>query len=240
VKVCAIGSDDPHPERIVAVVGDSHSTHWFAAFDRLGQTRNWNVLTFVKASCPVMAARRVLPDEQTDDGELSCLAWGETVRRQIAADESISYVFTAAYSSAYGYAEAPDRPSDDPRTEGFQAVWKTWVAGGKDVFVIKDVPPTQGDNVPNCLAENLEDRLACATSADELPVDASEDAAVSMDDPRVHVIDLTDRFCDSRMCYPVVGDVIVYRDYSHLSGEYSEALAPYISGQVDQLARTGR
>jgi hypothetical protein len=34
----------------------------------------------------------------------------------------------------------------------------------------------------------------------------------------------------------VVGDLIVYRDYSHLSGEYSQALAPYISEQVDQLA----
>jgi peptidoglycan/LPS O-acetylase OafA/YrhL len=236
VKICAIGSDDPHPERIVAVVGDSHATHWFAAFDRLGQTRNWKVLTYVKTSCPVMTARRVLPDEQTDDGELSCLAWGETVRRQIAADESISYVFTAAFSSAYDYTDAPGRPSDDPRTDGFQAVWKTWVAAGKEVFVIKDVPPTQGDNVPNCLAGNLDDRLACATSADELPVDASEDAAVAMGDPLVHLIDLTDQFCDSRLCYPVVGDLIVYRDYSHLSGEYSQALAPYISEQVDQLA----
>lgn len=235
VKVCSIGSEDPNPERTVAVVGDSHATHWFAAFDRIGQMRNWKVLTFVKASCPVMAARRVLPDEQTDEGELGCLAWGENVRQQIAADESISYVFSAAYASAYDYAEDPNRPLGDPRTEGFQDVWKTWASSGKNVFVIKDIPPTQGDNVPNCLASHPDDRLACATDASELRDDASEDAAISMDDPLVHVIDLTDQFCDSTRCYPVVGDLIVYRDYSHLSAEYSEALAPYIAEQVDQF-----
>ena len=45
----------------------------------------------------------------------------------------------------------------------------------------------------------------------------------------MRLLDLTDQFCDSRWCYAVVGDVIVYRDYSHLSDEYSALLAPYLS-----------
>jgi peptidoglycan/LPS O-acetylase OafA/YrhL len=238
VRVCSIGSDDPRPERTVAVVGDSHATHWLAAFDRLGQTRNWKVLTFVKASCPAMSARRVLPDEQTEEGERSCLAWAESVRRRIVADESISYVFTAAYSHAYDYADDPKRPLKDPEVDGFQDVWKTWVSSGKDVFVIKDIPPTRGDNVPNCLADNSDRRLACATRKADLPPDAAEDAAVAMDEPRVRLIDLTDQFCDDRICYPVVGDLVVYRDVGHLSREYAKALAPYISVQVDRLVAT--
>jgi hypothetical protein len=36
----------------------------------------------------------------------------------------------------------------------------------------------------------------------------------------------------------VVGDLVVYRDVGHLSREYSQALAPYISVQVDRLVAT--
>ena len=238
VRVCSIGSQEPGPDRVVAVVGDSHATHWFAAFDRLGRERNWRVLTYVKASCPVTTARRLLVDEQTNEGQRSCLEWVDEVRRQIARDERISYVFSSTFSSAYRYAEDPDHPLRDPRTDGFQDVWRTWVSAGKDVFVIKDVPPTQGGDVPNCLALHPERRLACSTRADEVPDDASADAVVSMHEPRVHVVDLTDRFCDDRRCYPVVGNLIVYSDSSHLTTDYSTALAPYLFEQVDQLVGT--
>jgi hypothetical protein len=197
------------------------------------------VLTYVKASCPVTTARRVLSEEQTDESARSCLAWGADVRRQIAGNEKISYVFSSTYSSAYDFADDPDHPLGDPSTDGFQDVWRTWVSRGKEVFAIKDVPPTQGDDVPSCLAVNSGDRLACSTSADEIPDDASEDAVVSMDEPRVHLIDLTDRFCDSTTCYPVVGDLIVYADASHLTTDYAEALVPYLSERVDELVGAG-
>ena len=239
LRECSIGSRDPRPERVVAIVGDSHATHWFAAFDQLGRERNWKVLTYVKASCPATTARRVLPDEQTEEAALSCRAWGSDVRRTIAADKRISYVFAAAYSSAYRYAEDPDRPLDDPRIDGFQEVWASWTSREKEVFVIRDVPPTRGEDVPNCLATRPHDRLACATSANGLPDDDAADAALAMDEPRVHVIDLTDKFCDSRTCYPVVGDLIVYSDVSHLTTGYAKALAPYLGEQVDMLLGTG-
>jgi hypothetical protein len=239
VRECSIGSEHPRPERVVAVVGDSHATHWLAAFDRLGRERNWRVLTYVKSSCPVTTARRVLSEEQTDEGARSCLAWGADVRRQIAENEKISYVFSSTYSSAYGFADDPDHPLADPRTNGFQDIWSGWVSSGKEVFVIKDVPPTQGGDVPSCLAVNSDDRLACSTSAAAIPDDASEDAAVAMHDPRVHLIDLTDRFCDRTTCYPVVGDLIVYGDASHLTTDYAEALAPYLSERVDELVGAG-
>jgi hypothetical protein len=237
IKTCTIGSADANPVRTIAVVGDSHATHWFTALDQLGRERNWKVLTYAKASCPMTTALRVLPDEQTDEAAQSCLTWVADVRDQIAADESITAVFTSAFSSAYQFAAGPGPALDDPRTGGFQDVWGAWTAAGKDVLVIRDIPPTQGDNVPNCLAANPEDRMACATEADALPADAIAEAAEASEDPRVHLIDLTDRFCDATTCYPVVGDMIVYRDYSHLSGEYATALVPYLAAETDRLAR---
>ncbi|MFV0425952.1 MAG: SGNH hydrolase domain-containing protein, partial [Beutenbergiaceae bacterium] len=56
--------------------------------------------------------------------------------------------------------------------------------------------------------------------------------AASQTDERFHLIDLTPRFCDTQFCYPVVGDMIVYRDYSHLTAEYARALVPLLESAL--------
>jgi hypothetical protein len=55
----------------------------------------------------------------------------------------------------------------------------------------------------------------------------------------VRLIDLTDQFCDARRCYAVIGNVIVYRDYSHLSREYSLLMSPYLLRAFDRVDRSG-
>ncbi|MGH3628494.1 MAG: SGNH hydrolase domain-containing protein [Sciscionella sp.] len=53
----------------------------------------------------------------------------------------------------------------------------------------------------------------------------------------MELVDLTDQFCDAHRCYAQIGSVIVYRDKSHMSREYSTALAPYIAQQLIHNAR---
>jgi hypothetical protein len=50
--------------------------------------------------------------------------------------------------------------------------------------------------------------------------------------PRVRVLDLTPFFCDPRLCYPVIGGVLVYKDTTHLTGLYARTLAPYLARAV--------
>ncbi len=231
VMSCTLGSTSADPDRVVAIVGDSHATHWFSAFDRLGKERNWRVLTFAKSSCPATTARRLLPEEQTGEAADSCLAWAAAVRDRIAGDHEISYVFTSAYSSAYEFTTG-EVPLDEPATDGFVDVWSAWTQAGKEVFAIRDVPIPES-NVPNCLAAHAGEPRACGIRAETLEHDPLADAARAADDPLVHLIDLTDRFCADGTCYAVVGNLIVYRDYSHLSDEYSTALVPYLGRQID-------
>ena len=83
VKSCEMGSTAADPERVVAVVGDSHATHWLSAFDELGQQRNWKVVGFTKSACPLSDARRVLASEQTDEQVVRCETWLSDVQRAI-------------------------------------------------------------------------------------------------------------------------------------------------------------
>lgn len=236
LRTCVLGSDSGDPEKVVALVGDSHATQWFPAFDDLGEELDWEVRTYTKTSCPVSTATRVLPSEQTDEGELSCRDWNERVMEELTSSEEISAVFTASYSTAYEFEAAQDHPLDAPRTDGFAEAWQELRDAGLEVVAISDVPRTQGENVPNCLALNPGDRMACAVPREEaLPGSAVADAAATLaDDPGVHLVDLSEQLCDEEVCYPVVGDLIAYRDYSHLSAEYARALVPWIQAELQR------
>jgi hypothetical protein len=49
---------------------------------------------------------------------------------------------------------------------------------------------------------------------------------------------MRDFFCDATVCYAVVGGLITYRDNTHLSREYSTAMAPYIGEFLDRAGIT--
>lgn len=80
--------------------------------------------------------------------------------------------------------------------------------------------------------------MACAVPrAQALPSSPLSQAASTAADAQVHLIDLTDQLCDLDRCYPVVGNLIVYRDYSHLAVDYVRALVPYLSAAVASYER---
>lgn len=232
LRTCDLG-ETANPTRTVALVGDSHTTHWFSAFDALGKERGWKVVTYARSSCPYTDARRTLPGEPPHRYPL-CRRGNAEVERRLLADDSIDTVFVSAYSSAYGWAQPSGGRLDDPATDGFHARWQRLTDSGRQVVVLRDVPAVKdGVNSPDCLVQHPGDPLACATTrAVGLTPDIEADAVTGAP-PGVYLVDLTDRFCDDRLCYAVIGDVIVYRDYSHLSKEYSTLLAPYVGQAFD-------
>jgi len=235
LTTCSLGSTDPGA-RQVALVGDSHATQWFSAFDELGKQDGFTVHTYTRSSCPLTTAVRVLDNEQTSDKRDACLRTDRKLLSTLASDPSIDVVVTAAYTTAYDWESAPGHPLADPRVDGFAQALGELEKAGKKVLVISDVPRTQGANVPTCLTLHPDDWMACAVPrAEALPGSALAAAVHQLDAPDVQLVDLTDRFCDTTWCYPVVGDVIVYRDYSHLSADYSLALVPDLRKALDNL-----
>ena len=48
----------------------------------------------------------------------------------------------------------------------------------------------------------------------------------------VYFIDMSEYFCDENSCPPAIGNVIVYRDDSHITEAYSKTLAPMLSRKL--------
>ncbi|KRE50363.1 acyltransferase [Arthrobacter sp. Soil736] len=231
---CDLGVEERQATATVALVGDSHATAWLPAIEVLAQRHKWHIRTYTKASCPLTAALRVLPSEATDRNQSDCSSWGKKVEEKLATDTKITTVFTAAYSTAYTYKPAPGVELRDPAEDGFTTAWKGLLSSGKRVVAFDDVPRTNGQYVPTCLAANSRDPLACATTVDQAfpKGTAITHAASTFKSPRFTHIPLRSEFCDAKLCYPQLGAVIVYRDYSHISAEYSRALAPFVDGRV--------
>jgi peptidoglycan/LPS O-acetylase OafA/YrhL len=233
VVSCDLGVDASQASETVAIVGDSHATAWFPALEALAKDRGWRIKTYTKSSCPVTAAVRILASEKTDSNQRDCLAWGQKVARDLAADKDVSTIFAASYSTAFSFESPGNKSFKIPAVDGFVEVWRQWLAAGKQLVVFEDVPRTTGEYVPTCLARQ-KDALACAITVDKaIPSNtAITNAARAMSGEGVKRIVLRDQFCDDKICYPVVGSMIVYRDFSHISAEYARALAPYIATQL--------
>lgn len=234
VVSCELGVSPAKARETVAIVGDSHATAWIPAIEALAQNRGWHIKAYTKSSCPATAARRVLASEKNDANQRDCLAWGRKLNDQLLADKTITTVITAAYSTAYTYMSPEGLKLQDPGPDGFSQEWRRWMTGGKRVVVFDDVPRTSGQSVPTCLAKNTGNTTACAVPVGQAlpPGAAITRAAQSMVRQGVKRLSLRDLFCDNSTCYPVIGSMIVYRDYSHLSAEYARALAPYIARQL--------
>ncbi len=233
---CEIGTSDPTPSRTVALVGDSHATQWFSAFEAIGRDRGWRIVTFSKASCPFTDAIRLLENEQTSAERDSCEQWADAVTEEIIASGEFSQVYTASFATAYAYANPAGTEFADPAVEGYVSRWQQLADAGLDVIVLGEVPRTKGGSVPNCLAANPENRLACASGREvALAGRVLAQAVASADHPQIHLLDMTHYFCDTDTCHTVVGDLIVYRDSNHISAGFAIALVPYLLDAIDSF-----
>jgi peptidoglycan/LPS O-acetylase OafA/YrhL len=234
VLSCGLGADEGVAERTVAVVGDSHATQWFSAMDQLGKTRNWHIKTFTMAGCPVTFAVRGNGSKAASSVP-DCLWYSHEVADRIARDPKISMVFPTSRSFAYGFSSGGDPKLVVPGVDGFVAVWTQWLDAGKKVVVLGEVPNPGSVRVPDCLVKHPDHSLACSRPAkDAAPTHLNLAAAAEKLSSRgVLYMPMRDYFCDSTTCYAVVGGLITYRDSTHISTEYSTAMALYIGKFLD-------
>jgi hypothetical protein len=124
------------------------------------------------------------------------------------------------------------------------AAWKDLPASVEHIVVIRDTPEMREDTlacVSAALQEGRPPGPACAAPrADALPPDPAVAAAHQLRSPRVQTIDLTRFFCDDRSCYPVVGGVLAYTDFTHLTPTFAATLGPFLLAEVRRLAAAWR
>ena len=214
---CVYG--DPNGEKAVVLLGDSHAQQWLPALDVQARTEGWKVHAWTKAACPIADVTVVNSALGRDYTE--CNDWGEnTVDRVKKLDPEM--VIVSQSDSVPG-----TQISNTSWADATATTMADLQAANVPVTYILDTPLPEG-NVAECVAMHLDDVGACNVLADEVELydGRSEDMDAALSAAGVPTFDPTELFCTAQACPAIVGNMLVYRDGSHMSSAYSEWLAP--------------
>jgi hypothetical protein len=228
---CTFGSPAEDAEATVALVGDSHATHWRSALLTVAARRHWHGISITRSSCPFTQATPLIPDRK------GCTDWNGDVLDFIADRPEISTVVVSQHRGRVVTPKGAEQRAIQIR--GYLDAWRALPASVTAIIVIRDTPYDR-THTGSCIMEarrrHEELGQVCAVPRKSaLKSDPAATAARRSKDPRVHLVDLTQYFCGARLCYPVIGGVLVHKDTTHMSLAYGVTLGPYLLREVDPL-----
>jgi hypothetical protein len=235
INVCGFGAPAASASGTIALVGNSHAGHWRAALQVVAQSLALQGRSITRTSCPFMHASISLPEPE----RAQCTEWNHGVVNWFGQHPEVSTVFVS------------DQPTPPvvraghsvlaAQVGGYIGAWNSLPASVKHIIVIRDNPYARESTLA-CVEEAIARRepagLRCAMPRSQaLKPDPAALAAERLRSPRVEVIDLTRFFCDSRLCYPVIGGALVYKDVDHLTRVFAATLGPFLLQEVRKLMR---
>jgi peptidoglycan/LPS O-acetylase OafA/YrhL len=212
----------------VALVGDSHASHWFPAIERLARHEGWRVVTFVKVACPFidMPVRNLALKREYRE----CASFNDaTIDRLAQIKPDLTIV------SMSRIAIRPVRVEDDTFAAKGAAFARMLRRLSGPVALIVDTPYA-GQDVPACLSAHESKVDACAipkATAFTDHLSGIERAAAAASGAKL--INLTSRICIEDPCPVVVNGMIVFRDIGHLTATFSRSLAPALGAAIKRM-----
>jgi hypothetical protein len=223
------------PADTIALVGDSHASHWRAAVEVVAERKGMPAVSLTRSGCPFIGATVVLPRADS----IRCRDWNREVTAYLARHREISTLFVSQRASAR-FVRAPGRDNFETQVAGHIALWRSLPATIKRIVVIRDTPRSSAASalcVQRAFAAKVAAGRRCSRSrAQALHRDPAVVAAQRMQSPRVHAIDMSSFFCDARRCFPVVGGAFVYKDRDHISAIFAQTLGPYLLRAYERIA----
>jgi hypothetical protein len=206
-------------EATILLYGDSHAVQWFEPLQQIALDRGFELVVLAKGGCPVTDV--VVP---TPVLRHTCPPYRDRAIAWIAANEPDVVVAANSYTQY----------TDDAATwaAGAAATFARLAEVSSNVVVIGDSPVSAQDP-PACLSQHVDDVTACAddrASAVRPDRIAGEYAAA-----RAHgftFVDTSDWFCTPTSCPPVVGDILVRRDETHITAAMAEFLRPLVEAAI--------
>ena len=227
---CVFG--DRRGKYTVVLFGDSHMQQWQPAFTDAGVYANWRVVNWTKSGCP--------PQELTEfNAQLNriyteCDTWRALTLRRIAALKPTVVILTASDGDNDAAGTVSPTAYADATVSTVRMLQRTTTA---KIVYLEDTP-YPGYNVAECVAAHLDDVKACNLPMSHAYAYPATHQAINQALQKLGGVTLVDPaawMCADNVCPAVVGNLLVFRDQSHLSVEFSEWLTPMITSLLDQL-----
>jgi hypothetical protein len=213
---CRYGADDA--SFTVVLYGDSHAAQWFSALEAIAEEREIELIVMIKGGCPTAAVS--IP---TATLARTCPIWRDEAVALIAAEQPELVLVSASA----GY------PNDDEEWgEGFAATMRRVVPNAGNVVVVGDTPEA-GVEPTDCLSRNVRRADVCSSNRDD--VVAASRLAVEQEitaELGATYVDTTEWLCTESACPMMIGDILLYRDSTHLTTVASEWFRPLLEASL--------
>ncbi|GAA3760706.1 acyltransferase family protein [Salinactinospora qingdaonensis] len=218
---CTYGPDDATTS--IAIVGDSHAAAWVPAVREIAERNGWRLYTFTKSSCAFTATP--IEDPDTDKPYTECHVWNADLIEELTTELRPSLVFTSSSVSATAVGANSDSDNTDRIAEGMAHMWHRIDQAGGTVVAIRDNPHVR-PRTPECVELHGGNSSQCTNArSDAFDTPDPQVRAAQETQAQVELVDLTDRFCTSTQCPPVIGNILVYRDSHHVTATYARLLS---------------
>jgi peptidoglycan/LPS O-acetylase OafA/YrhL len=213
----------------VVLFGDSHMQQWEPAFTDAGRHAHWRVINWTKSGCAPQKLTEF--DPQLNRIYTECNVWRARTLRRIAALNPTVVILAGADIEALNVGPAG-------YASGSVSTVRTLQRTTTAKIVYLEDTPYPGYSVPGCVLAHLDDVKACnlpmSHAYPRLAVHRAINEALRKLGG-VTLIDPASWICADNACPAVVGNLLVFRDTSHLSVEFSEWLTPMITSLLDEL-----
>jgi peptidoglycan/LPS O-acetylase OafA/YrhL len=225
--ICEFGVPRRNARATIALVGDSHASHWRAALAVVARANGWHGLSITRSGCPLSTTVRKLRNPL----EGRCIQWNRTLPKWFAAHRSIHTIFVVQDTGAKWVVPHGQNPFQ-AQVAGFTRAWHSLPRSIRHIVVIRDTPKDRSTTAA-CVERAIQARRnagqACKVPRrGAIEQDAQAAAAGRLRSSRVATVDLNDFFCDRRWCYPVIGGALVHKDDHHLTAVFATTLGPYV------------
>jgi peptidoglycan/LPS O-acetylase OafA/YrhL len=227
----------------VVLTGDSHAAMWFPAVRTMAEKQGWGLQVYLRNSCTFADITKAYA------GAAPCDAYRRKLLARLRAQHP-SLVIVAGLDTFPTWVherDAQNRPTS--RTVHGAAARRLYDAGlerslrqltelGIHVLVIGDDPSyPEAMAAPDCVLSHPGHLGACSLpEARARPTDTGNLVAAHAVGG-VSSVDFTPVFCRVGRCYQVVGNILAYRDYNHLTSTMVQHLRPGLTAAATAAMR---
>ncbi|MFW0793762.1 acyltransferase family protein [Gordonia sp. CPCC 205515] len=215
IKVGVYG--DKTATRTIALVGGSHAEYWITALDDIGKRHGFRVTTYLKVGCALTTSHVFTWFGQK---YYQCNDWSRRVMDRLAVDKP-DVVFT---NSTRPVEQGPG----DYVPQDYRDIFAQFRDRGQQVVAVRDNPWAHGKlKPPECLAEGKKPQV-CGVPRDLALAPTDPALAIAPDYPNMTFLDYSDGMCTATYCPAVVGNILLWHDYHHLTATFVRSLIPYV------------
>ncbi len=233
VHVCEGG--DPNGNVRIVLAGDSHAGQWWPAVNEAGRRNGWKIYMVGKNGCPLADVDVSFLD--TSDPWPDCADWQGNA---VAAIVDLHPDVIIYANHAQGYSEKKSL------RENFADKWSAGVSStlqrlsSSSTVVMFGQSPLLKDDPAECLSDHLGDVSACSTDLK----DAGDQKIRAMmraiaNENRVLYFEPSTMLCTNK-CPMMDHNYVMFHDFAHLSGSYSESLAVKVGAVLKAALSAGR